>query len=120
MQKTADKYSVKVGGVKKLVPNLSKKTNYAVLYINLQLYLSLEMKLLKIHKILKFKQSDWMKRYIDFNTEKRKKCKKNAKKMYSFKLMNNSAYSKTMANLRKRINVRLVNNAKDFLKYVSK
>ena len=56
-QKIADKYSTKVGGVKKLVPNLSKKTNYTVHYINLQLYLSLGMKLIKIHKILKFKQS---------------------------------------------------------------
>ena len=34
--------------------------------------------------------------------------------------MNNNAYGKTMENLRKRINVRLVNNAKDYLKYVRK
>ena len=67
----ADKYEIKVGDVKKLIPNLSNRTNYVVHYRNLQLYLSLRMKLTKIHKVLKIKQSDWMKKNIDFNTEKR-------------------------------------------------
>ena len=39
---------------------------------------------------------------------------------YFFKLMINSVYGQTMENLRKRINVRFVNNKKDFLKYTSK
>ena len=68
----ADKYEIKVGNVKKLIPNLSNKTKYVLHYRNLQLYLSLRMTLIKIHRVLKFKQSDWMKKYIDFNTEKRK------------------------------------------------
>ena len=62
----ADKYEIKVGDVKKLIPNLGNKTKYVLHYKNLQLYLSLGMKLIKIHKVLKFKQSDGMKKYIDF------------------------------------------------------
>ena len=69
-KKIADKYEIKIGDVKKLIPNLGNKTKYVVHYRNLQLYLSLGMKLTKIHKVLRFKQFDGMKKYIDFNTEK--------------------------------------------------
>ena len=58
----ADKYEIKVGDVKKLIINLGNKTNYVVHYRNLQLYLPLGMKLIKPHRVLKFKQSDWMKK----------------------------------------------------------
>ena len=60
-----------------------------------------------------------MKKYIDFNTEKRMNAANDFEK-YFLKLMINSVYGKTMENLRKRINVRLVNNEKDFLKYTSR
>ena len=68
----ADKYGIKVGGVKKLIPNLSDKVEYVFHYKNLQYYLSLGIRLVKIHRILKFKQSNWLKSYVDFNPEKRK------------------------------------------------
>ena len=61
---------MKIGDVKKLIPNLANRTNYVAHYRDLQLYLFLGMKLTKIHRVLEFKQSDWMKKYIDFNTEK--------------------------------------------------
>ena len=59
--------------------------------------------------MLKFKQSDWMQKYIDFKTEKIKNTANDFNKDL-LKLMINSVYGKTMENLRKRINVRLVNN----------
>ena len=71
-KKIADKYEIKVSDVKKLIPNLGNKTSYVVHYRNLQLFLSLWMKMTKIQRVLDFKQSDWMKKYIDFNTKKRK------------------------------------------------
>ena len=99
--------------IKKINPNLDNKTKYVLHYRNIQLYLSLGMKLTKIHRVLEFKQSDWMKKYIDFNTKKRKNAANTFEKDF-FKLMVNSVYDKTMENLRKRIKVRIVKNEKDF------
>ena len=86
----ADKCGIKIGGVNKLVPNLGNK-KYVAHYKNLQLYLSLGMKLSKIHRISKFKQSDWLKKFVDFNTHKRKNASNNFEKDF-FKLMINSVF----------------------------
>ena len=66
-----DRYDIKVGGVKKLIPNLYDKTKYIIHYKSLKYYLGLGMKLVKIHRILCFKQWKWLKSYCNFSTKKR-------------------------------------------------
>ena len=87
-KKIADKYQIKVGDVKKLIPNLGNKINYVAHYKNFQLYLSLGMKLTKMYKVLQFKQADWMKKYISFNTERRMNAANDFEKEFC-KLMTN-------------------------------
>ena len=111
--KIANAHNITTGTVKKLVPNLMNKNNYVIHYRNLQQCLELGMKFKKIHRILKFKQKDWMKPYIDFTTKKGKEAANDADKNY-FKLLNNAVYGKPMGNLRKRIKIRVAKNSQDF------
>ena len=102
-----NKYDIKSGDINKLVPNLMSRKNYVVHYRNLKYYLSQGLILKKVHRILEFKQSAWMKPYIDFNTQKRKEAINEADKN-QFKLLNNAVYGKTMENMRKRIKIRII------------
>ena len=120
--KIADLYNISIGNVKKLVPNFFDKEKYVIHYENLKLYLRLGLKLKKIHRALEFNQSQWLKQHVEFNTQKRLEAEKNGDKdgKALYKLMNNAVYGKTMENLRNRIDVKLVSNKKDYLKWTSK
>ena len=83
----------------KLTPNFRDKERYVVHLKNLQFYLEQGMKLKKVHRVMEFKQGDFMSGYIGFNTEMRKKAKNSFEKDL-FKLMNNSVFGKTMENVR--------------------
>ena len=95
-----NEYDIKTGGINKSASNLIPKKN-GVHYKNSQYYLSQGLIVKKVHRILEFKQSDWMKPYIDFNTQKRKEATNEADKNL-FKLLNNAVYGKTMENIRKK------------------
>ena len=106
-------------GVEKLIPDLRNKTKYIIHYKNLIQCLKAGMKLKKIHRGIKFIESDWMKPYIEMNTNLRTKAKNNFEKDF-FKLMNNSVFGKTMENIRNRVNVKLVNTEEKLKKLIAK
>ena len=103
----------------KLAPNLRDKINYVVHGRNLKFYLEKGMIVTKIHRVLAFDQSPWLKQYIDFNTEMRKQSTSDFGKDF-YKLMNNSVFGKTQENLRNRVNVEVITKRNVALKRVCK
>jgi hypothetical protein len=114
----AEKYNVSVGGIRKLVTSLGSREKYVVHVRNLKLYTDLGMKLTKIHRAVTFNQSKWLSDYIAYNTKMRSVSKNTFEKNF-FKLMNNSIYGKTMENVRKRVDVKLVSTKEDLVKVVA-
>jgi hypothetical protein len=105
--------------LKKLVPNLYYKKNYICHIKNLQYYLSKGLILKRVHRVLEFKQSAWLKSYIDFNTTERAKSKNDFEKDM-FKLMNNAVFGKTMEDMRGRVDIQLISDEAKYKKLVCK
>ena len=107
-----------INNTKKLVCNLHDKKNYAVHINVLKQALDHGLKLRKVHRIIEFDQEAWLKEYIDVNTELRKKASNDFEKDF-FKLMDNAVFGKTMENVRKHRDIKLVKTDKKRNKLVS-
>lgn len=103
----------------KLLTTFKDKCHYILHYQALKLYLRLGLELVKIHRVLKFKQKPWMKEYILFNIKKRREASNNFERMI-YKLYNNACFGKTLENVKKHVNVKMVSNSKTFKTLTSK
>ena len=108
----------KINKVDKLISSFHTKKNYVVHYRNLKQYLEMGMILKKVHRGIKFYQSEWMKPYITKNADLRKAAENDFEKDF-FKLMNNAVFGKTIENIRRRQNIILVDDRKKGLKLSS-
>ncbi|XP_026821725.1 LOW QUALITY PROTEIN: uncharacterized protein LOC113560165 [Rhopalosiphum maidis] len=105
--------------VKKLMAIFERKKNYIVHYRNLQPAIENGLLVEKVHRVLEFSQSDWLAKYIQMNTEMRKKARNKFEKDF-FKLMNNAVFGKTMQSKRKEMKMEMVSCEKRLQKLINK
>ena len=98
---------MKIKRVEKLVANLHDKTEYVIHMRNLKQALNHGLVLKKVNRVIKFNQNAWLKPYIDMKTDLRKKAENDFEKDF-FKLMNNAVFEKTIENVRKHRDIKLV------------
>ena len=110
---------MEINGVEKLVPNHKDKKNYVIHIQALNQALQHGLRLDRIHRAIEFDQSPWLKTYIDFNTQLRTAATNDFEKDF-FKLMNNSVFGRTMENIRKHRNIKLVTTEEKYLRTVMK
>ena len=110
---------MKINGVEKLIPNLYDKKRYVIHIRALNQALKHGLVLERIQRAIEFKQSVWMKEYIDFNTKLRTEATNDFEKDF-YELMNNSVFGKTMENIRKHKNIKLATSRESYLKLVMK
>ena len=102
---------MRINKCSKLVRNLYVKNNYVVHIRSLKQALDHGLILQKVHRVIQFNQEEWLKEYIDMNTELRKQANKDFEKDF-FKLMYISDFGKTMENVRKHKDIKLVTTDK--------
>ena len=118
-QTIRDQYEISHTASSKLVPNFYDKTRMLLHYRNLQFYLAHGMELTKVHRAMRFRQARWMQPYIQTNTELRARSK-DPVEVRLRKDANNCVYGKTVENLTKRTDIKLVNSAEMCRKLIAK
>ena len=104
--------------VKKLIQTLFEKQFYTLHYQTLKLYFELGLVATKLHRVLSFRQDNWLAPYVKLNTEK--KQAQNEFEEDFFKMMVNSSFGKTCEGKRSRMKVKFTRTEEETLKWTDK